>query len=192
MCARPSPFDAPAFSECRYFLRPRTAESPRLILLAGSPLPFYSSCLPLILRCGCSGFPCGTIYRKATAIANTILSLSICNSHCYASHQSLVSTSNATVRSFIINIMQSSFSLFFVFGSCSCCWFDLQRYLCHYTIFSFLLPDLISFKKYLCSWNFAVHGVFYESPSVQWFRRRTKFFFPINAFHGILSLHETY
>ena len=152
MCARPSPFDAPAFSECRYFLRPRTAESLLLILLAVSPLPFYSSCLPLNLRCSCSGFPCGTIYRKATAITNTILSLSICNSHCYASHQSLVSTSNSTVRFFIINIMQSSFSLFFVFWSCSCCWFDLQRYLCHYTIFSYLLPDLISFKKYLCSW----------------------------------------
>ena len=113
----------------------------------------HSSCLPLNLRCNCSGFPCGTIYWKATAIANTILSLYICNSHCYASHQSLVSTSNSAIRSFIINIMQSSFSLFFVFGSCSCCWFDLQRYLCHYTIFSFLLPDLISFKKYLCSWN---------------------------------------
>ena len=122
--AHPSPFDAPAFSECRYFLRPRTAESLLLILLAVSPLPFYSSCLPLNLRCGCSGFPCGTIYRKATAIANTILSLYICNSHCYASHQSLVSTSNSTARFFIINIMQSSFSLFFVFWSCSCCWLD--------------------------------------------------------------------
>ena len=151
VCARPSPFDAPAFSECRYFLRPRTAESLLLILLAVSPLPFYSSCLPLNLRCNCSGFPCGTIYRKATAIANTILSLYICNSHCYASHQSLVFTSNSTVRFFIINIMQSSFSLFFIFGLVRVVGLTLQRYLCHYTIFSFLLPDLISFKKYLCS-----------------------------------------
>lgn len=151
-CVRsPSPFDAPAFSECRYFLRPRTAESLLLILLAVSPLPFYSSCLPLNLRCSCSGFPCGTIYRKATAITNTILSLSICNSHCYASHQSLVSTSNSTVRFFIINIMQSSFSLFFIFGLVRVVGLTLQRYLCYYTIFSFLLPDLISFKKYLCS-----------------------------------------
>ena len=50
--------------------------------------------------------------------------LSFCISHCYASHQSFASTSNATVRFFIINIMQSSFSLFFVFWSCSCCWLD--------------------------------------------------------------------
>ena len=131
--ARPSPFDAPAFSECRYFLRPRTADSLLSILLAVSPLPFYSSCLPLNLRCNCSGFPCGTIYRKATAIANTILSLYICNSHCYASHQSLVSTSNSTVRFFIINIMQSSFSLFFIFGLVRVVGLTLQRYLCHYT-----------------------------------------------------------
>ena len=183
MYARPSPFDAPAFSECRYFLRPRTAESLLSILLAVSPLPFYSSCLPLNLRCGCSGFPCGTIYRKATAIANTILSLSICNSHCYASHQSLVSTSNSTIRSFIINIMQSSFSLFFVFWSCSCCWFD---------------PSTLSVPLYHI-FLFITRPYFFQEislfmdlrkPSVQWFRRRTKFFFPINAFHGILSLHE--
>ena len=111
----------------------------------------HSSCLPLNLRCVCSVFPCGTIYRKATAITNTILSLSICNSHCYASHQSLVSTSNSTVRFFIINIMQSSFSLFFIFGLVRVVGLTLQHYLRHYTIFSFLLPDLISFKKYLCS-----------------------------------------
>ena len=113
VCARPSPFDAPAFSEYKYFLRPRTAGSLQLILLAGFPLPFYSSCSPLNLRCGCSGFPCGTIYRKATAIANTILLLSICNSPCYASHQSFASTASSTGLIFIINILQTSFSSFF-------------------------------------------------------------------------------
>lgn len=118
VCARPSPFGAPAFSECKYFLRPRTAGSLQSILLAGSPLPFYSSCSPLNLRCGCSGFPCGTIYRKATAIANAILSLSICNSPCYASHQSFICASYSTVLIFIINMLQSSFSFLF--------WFDFN------------------------------------------------------------------